>query len=196
MTEVILSSLLVGGVVAGALSMTGLSVRSQSISSELAKGPFLADTLLSEIMGMPYHDPDNGSSLNTTNPGEPGGTRLPFDDVGDFNGWSSSALQDWMANPLVGYEGWSRAATVQWADPATGNVSLSETGLKRILVTVTSPTGIVTTRFGIRFDGGALEKVDTSDPTIFRLLSTTLTLGSPAVTVSGMTNLLNPIGGP
>lgn len=196
MTEVIVSSLLVGGVVAGALTMTGRSVHNQSVNNELAKGPSLAEALLIEIMAMPYYDPESGSGENTTNAGELTNTRYDFDDVGDFHQWSSSTVQDFLGNPLSGFTGWSRSATVRWVDPSSGSVVASETGLKRIKVTVTSPTGIITRRNGLRFDEGTLENVDSPEPSLYRLISTTIELGSPAVTVSNVTNMLNPIGVP
>ena len=195
--EVVVSTLLVGTVVVGSLSMMGASIRSRDRSHDATKGPLLAESLLAEIMSMPYYDPESGSAANSTNSGELSVTREDFDDVGDFDGWSPTAVQDRFGNPLSEYAGWSRNVQVDWGNQITGDVwSLWDTGAKRILVTVTSPGGTVTTRYGWRAFNGALEQAPPVDRTVVRQIETRISLGTTATTATGTTNLLNHVEDP
>ena len=81
--------MLVGIVVVGSLEMLGASVDTQRTTNEFLEGPFLADSLLTEIMSKPYADPDDNSTSNSTNGTESSVTRADFDDVGDYNGWGA-----------------------------------------------------------------------------------------------------------
>lgn len=195
--EVVISTLLVGMVVVGSLSMLGASVRSREYSSDMAKGPLLADAMLAEIMSMPYYDPDSGSGSNNTNTGELSATRADFDDVGDYDDWSTSTVQDRFGNALSEYAGWSRSVKVDWGNQLTaGSWSLWDTGAKRILVTVTSPSGVSITRLGWRAKDGSLEQAPVADMTAISLIETSLTLGPGSTTASGATNLLNHVEDP
>ena len=195
--EVVISTLLVGMVVVGSLSMLGASVRSREYSSDMAKGPLLADAMLAEIMSMPYYDPDSGSGSNNTNTGELSATRADFDDVGDYDDWSTSTVQDRLGNALSEYAGWSRSVQVNWGLRLTGGSwTLYDSGAKRIVVTVTSPSGVTTTRLGWRSSDGSLEQSPPTDMTAISLIETSLTLGPSSTTASGATNLLNHVEDP
>lgn len=195
--EVVISTLLVGMVVVGSLSMLGASVRSHEYSSDMAKGPLLAEAMLAEVMSMPYYDPDSGSGSNNTNSGELSVTRADFDDVGDYDDWTTSTVQDKQGNPIPQYSGWSREVQVDWGNQITaGKWSFWDTGAKRILVTVTSPSGVSITRLGWRARDGALEQAPLTDMTAISLIETSLTLGPGSSTASGATNLLNHVEDP
>lgn len=193
--EVVVSSLLVGTVVVGSLEMLGASVRSQTTANDLFDGPVLADMLLAEIMSMPYEDPeDSGGSLGTDS-GESSSDRGDFDDVDDYRNWSSSPAEDRLGNALSEYPGWDRSARVRWAEQISANEWASDTGLKRIVVTVTAPDGTVTERFGLRSRDGSLEQPPTVDMTVVTQIEAALAIGS-ASAVRGGTNLLNHVEDP
>ncbi|NOZ41160.1 MAG: hypothetical protein GXP24_13175 [Planctomycetes bacterium] len=193
--EVVVSSLLVGTVVVGSLSMLGASVRTQTTANALIHGPLLADMLLAEIMSMPYEDPEDGGGSIGTDSGESNGNRADFDDVDDFNGWSPSDVEDRLGNEFNEYSGWTRSSSVNRADRMSGNWWFAETGLKRIIVTVTAPDGTVTQRYGWRSRDGSLQQPPTVDKTVVTQIEATLSVGS-ASAMRGTTNLLNHVEAP
>ncbi len=197
LVEVVSSSLLVGLLVVGSVSLLGASVRTKAVSSTLVDGPLLAEGLLAEIIALPYLDPEDDSGANSTNAGEASVTREDFDDVGDYHNWSTTTVQDRTGNALPEYTGWRRSVTVFWAERINGNVWLAyDTGLKRITVTVTAPDSTVTTRIGLRSKDGALEQAPTVDTTVVSLIETSLSVGTPAQTARGVTNLINHVEDP
>ena len=197
LVEIVVSSMLVSIVVVGSLSLLGASVRTRSIAAGLLDGPALAESLLAEIMASAYDDPEEPDQPLGINTGDVAARRDLFDDVDDFDGWSSEPPQTRDGTELTGHVGWTRAATVQWASPDTGNVvTASDTGLKRITITVTAPDGRVTTRHGMRSRAGALEQPDTTDKTVVTSIDTTISIGSRATTVRGSINLLNHVEAP
>ena len=196
LVEVTVSSLLVGTIVVGSVSLLGASVRSFRVSSDLAKGPLLADALLAEIMSMPYHDPETASGNNSTNSGELSATRQDFDDIGDYNGWSTSSVQDRQGNVISDYAGWSRSVVVEWARRDSGNIHGTDTGLKRIIVTVTAPDGTETVRAGMRSRDGSLEQLPVIDENIIENIAIEISLGSSGASTIGSTNLINHIENP
>ncbi len=197
LTEVVVSTLLVGTVVVGSLATLGTSVRTQAAANDFITGPLLAEALLGEIMSMPFNDPEDGGGSIGTNAGESSAVRGDFDDVDDYDGWSPAAIQDRQGNALTRYAGWTRGARVKWADRINGNEwFLYNTGLKRIRVQVTAPDGTVTTRFGFRSVDGSLEQPDTVDKTVVTQVETTLTVGGPTDPAYGVTNLMNHVEDP
>ncbi len=195
LVEVVVSSLLVGTVVVGSLSMLGASVRTQTSANNLIVGPLLADMLLAEIMSMPYEDPEEAGGSLGTDTGESESNRIDFDDVDDYNGWSPSQVEDRLGNTLSEYAGWTRSISVSRAERANGGWWFAETGLKRINVTVTAPDGTTTKRHGWRFRTGSLQQPPTVDKTVVTNIVATLTVGSASAT-HGTTNLLNHVEDP
>lgn len=189
--------MLVGTVVVGSISLLGASVRTHTVGCDMVKGPLLADALMAEIVSMPYYDPESGSGSNSTNSDESSVNRADFDDVGDYDDWSTSTVQDKQGNLLSEYTGWSRSVQVKWADRLAANEWwLYDTGIKRIVVTVTAPDGTVTTRFGMRSKEGSLEQKPTLDKTVVSHIESTLTLGASSETANSSINLLNHVEDP
>jgi len=193
--EVAVSSLLVATVVVGSLEMLGASVRTQTTANHIIDGPLLADMLLAEIMSMPYEDPEEGGGSLGTDTGESGGNRADFDDVDDFNGWSPAQVEDRLGNAIGDYAGWSRSSSVNRADRMNGTYWFAETGLKRIIVTVTAPDDTITKRYGWRSRDGSLQQSPTVDKTVVTHVQATLAVGT-ASAARGNTNLLNHIEDP
>jgi hypothetical protein len=62
--------------------------------------------------------------------------RRAFDEIADYDGWEATPPQTRDGHDLPDFAGWSRAAHVTWADPATlANVG-DDTGVRRVEVVV------------------------------------------------------------
>ena len=134
--ETIFSILLVGGVMVAALHSIGASVTGRKFSDGRARGQFLADSLMTEILAQAYQDEDNAGLLGLET-GEADVHRNKFDDVDDYRGHTDSPPKHRDGNAINGFSNWSRIVTVNRADLQAPNTALiSESGLKRIKITV------------------------------------------------------------
>lgn len=159
MTEVVVSTAIVGVMIVAALEAAGMVARTQRLNADRLTGPGLARDLLAEIMSLPYVDPQTGSPAIGVDSGESAASRSTFDDVDDYHNWTASNALARSGQARAGYTGWSLAVTVAWANLADATPSLpSDTNLKRITVTVTSPAGVATQLVGLRSRYGPLEQ--------------------------------------
>ena len=136
--------------VAAALQSASSSVLTQYKASEKAIGRSLAEGLLAEIVALPYQEPSGtpGFGLET---GESATNRVNYDDVDDYNGWNASPPQDKSGNAIPGMNGWTQQVSVAWVQwNNTATASTTETGVKRITVTILHSGRTITTLTGIR----------------------------------------------
>jgi hypothetical protein len=75
-----------------ALNSLGVATRSAESIGNRAVALGLADDLMSEILQLPYSDPDSTPTMGAET-GETTGTRYAFDDVDDYHGWSEQPPQ-------------------------------------------------------------------------------------------------------
>jgi len=154
LVEAVVSLVIVAGMLVAALNTVGASRLSQQRTSQYSRGQLLAEALMAEILRQDYLDP-NGTPVFGTEPGESNITRADFDDVDDYDGWSSSPPVAKDGTPLAGLSGWQRSVTVQWVDPADiTQVQASETNTKRITVTVSCNNKQVGSLTAIRTNSG------------------------------------------
>ncbi|MEZ6193026.1 MAG: type II secretion system protein [Phycisphaerales bacterium] len=151
--EAVMSILIVGLMLVAALNTVGASKVAQARIAEQAIGPMLAQDLMSEILCQYYREPDDsilfGLELN-----ELGSSRAAYDDVDDYNGWSAGPPRAKDNLVLPDLTNWSRQVSVAWADTSDpNNNSLTETGMKRITVTVKYQGRTVYTLSALRTDG-------------------------------------------
>ena len=160
--EAVFATLLVGLLLVAALSTAGASARLQSHGSDRGTGELLAQGLMNEILVQAYQDagpnPVFGPTPTevTTPP-----SRTKFTDVDDYNGWTESPPQNkdgsviTMTNPdgstSPAFPGWGRSIAVAWVTPSDVTVtSTTETGVKRMTVTVTHNHVVVATSVAIK----------------------------------------------
>ncbi len=133
--EAVISTVIVAVMFVAALSTVSASRVTQHRAALVNRGRLLADSLLSEVLQQSYEDPD-GTPVFGIESGEPTATRTNFDDVDDFDGWSSSPPVGRDGTPLTNSTSWKRTVQVKWVDPSdAGQVSAAETGVKRVTVT-------------------------------------------------------------
>lgn len=163
LVEAVMSILIVGLMLVAALNTVGASKVAQARTAEQAIGPMLAQDLMSEILSQRYQEPDDsivfGLELN-----ELGSSRAAYDDVDDYHGWSASPPRAKDNSVLPDLANWSRHVTVARADTSDpNNNSLTETGLKRVTVTVKHQGRTVYTLTALRTDGWPEEAPESGD---------------------------------
>ena len=139
MIEAVLSIALVGLVLSAALNAVTTAQAGEFKVAEHSRGLLLAQDQMAEILQQAYADPDSGAAGNTLNLGEAGaGGRMLRDDVGDYNGWSSSPPKHRDGTVMSDLQGWGRSVEVVWVNPLNlSQTVFSNSGVKRITVTVT-----------------------------------------------------------
>jgi prepilin-type N-terminal cleavage/methylation domain-containing protein len=138
LVEVIVCIGIVGIMMVAALNTVAMAKQSQRIMGDRARGQLLAVDLMSEILTLPYEDPEDtdvsfgpGADESTTS------DRSLFDDVDDYNGWSATPPQRKDGTTLTDLTGWQRSVSVSWINPNTlTQTKMLETGAKRVTVTV------------------------------------------------------------
>ena len=138
--EALISLLIVGTLLAASGAAISTAARSSTSQQEMLRGESLARQLLAEIVQKKYQQP---SAITLTLGPETGETRATFNDVDDYAGYSETPPADSSGAAIAGYTGWTRSVEVKWADPSTLAAAAlqAETNVKRIIVTVTAPSG-------------------------------------------------------
>jgi MSHA pilin protein MshD len=145
--------LLIGVTLAASMAVVSSSVKSQYKAAERATGQWLADGMMADISQLPYQDPTLTTTACGIETGESSTSKANYDDVDDFNGWTESPPQDKTGTALSSYTGWRRSVAVVWVSPTAltaTTASSTETGCKRITITVSHNSVVVATRVGIR----------------------------------------------
>ena len=139
MIEAVLSIALVGLVLSAALNAVTTAQAGEFKVAEHSRGLLLAQDQMAEILEQAYADPNSGATGNIPNFGEGGvGDRSKRDDVGDYNGWSSSPPKHRDGTVMSELQGWGRSVEVVWVNPLNlSQTVFSNSGVKRITVTVT-----------------------------------------------------------
>ncbi|QDU81898.1 Microbial collagenase precursor [Polystyrenella longa] len=134
--EVVMSTLLISILMLTALRTVGASFRAEFFTAQQTQAMLFAEDLLSEIIQMEYEEPVDPVSFGRET-GEVGTNRTTWDDVDDYNGWTSSPLQYQDGTEIPDTSSWTRAVSVQFvlADSPDTTTNDDE-GLKKITVTI------------------------------------------------------------
>ena len=167
LVEAVFATLLVGMLLVAAMSTAGASARLQGHASDRGCGELLAQGLMNEILIQAYRDPGSSPIFGP----EPGETTTPpsrthFNDVDDYNAWSESPPQNkdgttiTVTNPdgttSPAFPGWTRSVSVAWVNSSDlTTAASSETGIKRIIVTVTHNGALVATCVALKANNPA-----------------------------------------
>ncbi len=120
-------------------------------------------------------------------------TRVDFDDVDDYHGWSASPPQFRNGTALPDYNGWTRSATVEFSNinAPGGKAAGSATGAKRITVTVTDPSGAETTIVSSRSRTGSYQQEPSATRTYCSWVGLELQVGKANAALSMGASLAN-----
>jgi type II secretory pathway pseudopilin PulG len=178
MAEIVISTVIVGVMTVAALESVNMVYRVRRLNSNRLTAQGLAQEILAEVVAMPYADPQNPAGAIGLDAGENSTTRSTFDDVDDYHNWQSGPTRrDGAA--LTGYTGWQMQVSVAYAqlpDPSTN--AISDSGLKRITVTVTDADARQTTLAALRARSGSLEQPQGLTATSVTALSAALRVGN------------------
>ncbi|MHC5111951.1 MAG: hypothetical protein ACYTHJ_18980 [Planctomycetota bacterium] len=138
---------IVGVMLVASLNTLGGSRMSQRANLDKRYGYYLAETLMEEILEQDYVDEVEGDgSFGRLETESATGDRSLFNDVDDYNTWSYTPplLKD--GTPLTEFVDWERSVEVVRVDNVDrSSVVSSESGLKRITVTVKRGVNTVAT---------------------------------------------------
>lgn len=159
MVEVAFATVIVSVILLTALNMVGATGAGLRSITDRATGNLLAQQLMAEILQQDYEDPDAApGSFGTEGIEAVTRDRSYFDDVDDYDRWSSSPPKSKDGSVISGYLGWQRRVDVAWVDPIdTGQILLSDTGVKRAVITVTRNAVKVAELQAIRTQTGYIE---------------------------------------
>jgi len=135
MAETIVSTLLVGLVLASTIQIVGPIVRSGSVMADQLVASNLALELSEEISTKHFTSPVL-DDLESMGPGV-GETRSTYDDIDDYHGMTNKPPQLSTGRELANLSGWVRTVKVVHVDVNNPRVEAgSYTGLKSVTVTV------------------------------------------------------------
>lgn len=196
LVEVAVSTLIMGVLVVGALNVVGSSVKTQRVAATGLDAPALGHQLMAEILALPYEDPDEPTTSIGLDTGESNITRVDFDDLDDYDGWSRIPPEAKDGTPLPNVSDWQRQAAVQYFDPSTGGTTPTDTGVKLITVTIVPPTGLNFELNALRSKWGALQQSSPIDATLVTSLDGELQIGSTGRPAQSATLLQNHANDP
>lgn len=150
LVEAVISIVLVGIMLVAAINTLGATAVSKRSIEQQMLGNALGQDLMAEILNEAYEEPDDAPNFGRES-GEGGGSRVNWDDVDDYAGWSKSPPKAKDDTPLSGFDAWTRSVEVVWVKPTDLNqVVGTKTGVKRISVTVSRNDGPATELVAIR----------------------------------------------
>jgi type II secretory pathway pseudopilin PulG len=152
LAESVISTLIVGLLLVTASRSVSTSVLTQTKTADMVKANVLADSFMSEILSLTYMEPGQTASAITRESGESGGSKVAYDDVDDFHGWTEQPPQYRDGTAMANLSTWERRVVVQWVTIGYGGtitVSSSESKIKRIQVVVRANGTDVITRHAL-----------------------------------------------
>jgi MSHA pilin protein MshD len=173
LVEVMFSVVVMSTMMVAALGSVGGAAKTRIAQKEASQGLTLARQLLSEIVQTRYAD-----LVNPVFGVEAGELRTTWDDVDDYNGLDQPSACSSTGVVLSGATGWRREVKVTFADPVNPNATSGmDKGLKHIKVTVTSPSGRVTTLKALRSNTNGYEHVPGAQVTYTSHVGISLQIG-------------------
>lgn len=154
LVEVSVSTVIVGLIIVGAMRCLASATQSAESTVDHSAAILLAEDLMEEILQQDYSEPTEvyafGRELT-----EPADSRTLWDDVDDYDGWTSNPPLDEFDQPVAESE-WTRSVTVQHVLEADLNAvqsDASDTGVKRVTVQVHQDGKLMAELVGIQTKG-------------------------------------------
>ena len=199
MAEVVISTFLVSTLMLASLMSVGTASLTYRSSASQADGADVAGELLSEILAMAYADPQAPTNALGLDPGESRSpNRTTLDDIDDYHSFSESSLKTRDGTAIPSYSGWSRSVSVERVSAADPNVVLSggapDSGLKRIRVVATGPSGKSFTAYALRANAGGLQQPSPSTSSVVTAVDARLQLSGATSVTTGAAVVNHSVG--
>lgn len=151
LVEVTLSIVIVGMLAASTFTAVGLAAKRAVQSEESERAAWLARDLMAEIASRPCDfvladvplgglqatlGGDGRLTALTDLTGTPLTSRSSFNDIFDYDNWTSTPPVDVDGHPIAGYDRWTRSVDVDCIDPATLATRAFDARAAKIVVTV------------------------------------------------------------
>lgn len=150
--EVVASTMIVSMMAVATLNALGAATKSSDSIGNRAIAMGLADELMSEIIQLPYSDPD-GSAVFGRETGESASPRSAFDDVDDFDSWTASPPQYRDGTTIPDRTNWRQTVAITRVTPSNpATTSATDLGAKRIRVTIEFKNQVLADESAIRTD--------------------------------------------
>lgn len=135
LVETVLSLLILAGAFVAAMNTITSARGSQVILAERRFGQVLAEDLMDEILARDQYK--EGASFGPEANEVNGKSRVAFDDLDDYHGWSASPPVDQAGNAIAGADRYTREAHVRYVKLWNPNqTTLTDEGMALIVVTV------------------------------------------------------------
>ena len=145
--ELIIFIVIVGVGLAGVLSVYTTAVKSSADPMVRKQAMAIAESLLEEIVLKEFKDPDGGTNGVSTCTLASGSNRGLWNDVCDYNTYSSTGITDMQGNNVASLSAYKVLPAVE-----VTTVTLSGVTFKRIVVTVTDTQSNTISLTGYRGD--------------------------------------------
>jgi len=133
--EVMVAVVILATAGVAAIGTVAAAGAARRVTASRGRADALAQDLLAEVQSRAYEDPANNDGAFGPGPGET--TRALFNDIDDYDGWAESPPEAADGTKFAGFDGWTREVGVAWVNSSDfTRLSSTETGVKRILVTV------------------------------------------------------------
>ncbi len=176
--ECVISIVIVATMLVAAVSSLGSFARARRSQFDRCAGGALARGLMSEILQSSYLEPGEDVYFGRE-PGEAVDVRSAWDDVDDYDGLSECPPKTKSGSAITGATGWTRKVAVEYVQPDNPNqTSSTDTGLVRITVSATSPTGVTTSLQALRSDESIYDQPPRTDTTFVTWVGAEMQIGS------------------
>lgn len=189
LVEVVLSTAIIGTLLASVLSVVGVAAQRSARAHEAERAAWLARDLMAEVASRPCAfrtsgllfsgldlDLDQGGVLTRDAPGAHP-DRTAFNDIFDYDNWTSTPPVDVDGTAIPGFTGWTRNIDVDAVSPVTLTVRAFDDTCARIVVTISRNGRVMHTESLVRTQAmDTLREPVTSDGTIITELESLLGL--------------------
>jgi hypothetical protein len=135
--ECAVASIILALLAGATVNAVGSTVKARRIEADRARARGLAADLIGEIAGQLYEEPGVVTTVLGPETGDGAGpSRLLYDDVDDYNGLKETPPTQRDGTPIAGLTNWKRQTVVDWVVAGSLAVSATETGIKRVTVSV------------------------------------------------------------
>ncbi len=181
--ETTVATLLVSITLVTSLNTLAFVLTTTSRDAEAQRANQIAQFLLAEITSRPFEDPTNATGTLGIEAGE--SIRATWDDCDDYHGWNTSSINNLDGLPLANAAGWVSSVNVNYCSPLNPNsISASQTTLKRIDLSLVSPSAKMFSFSSLRSAAGVLQKPQATGTSVLANVEVSMTSGIKSLTTN------------